>query len=181
MSVEGRAFLKLFREQVATALPSVANLRQTWDASAKWTEFMLGSSERRATDDHGVLGSVGKTLGYHIQSEYFRVDQIWYSTLPTDKKNWIIEAFIEHENNVTRLPEMVRKVLQLGSGLKVLVTYPEGALVDKLVERTSQQVTQRYGTAPDARILLVLGELAATKPVWFGYEFDGLGRHTPLQ
>ena len=176
MSVEGRAFLKLFRAEVAKALPSLSNVRAAWDTSAKWTEFMLGTSTTRSTGDFGVLGRVGKSLDYRIQSEYFRIDQIWYSSHPTKDSDWIIDAFVEHENNISKLSETIRKILQLGAGLKVLVTYPEGAPIDQITERVAEQIHDRYGTPADARIVLILGELDGQTPQWSGFEFDGLGR-----
>ena len=141
---------------------------------------MLGSSHTRAANDHGVLGRIGQSLGYLLQAEYFRVDQIWYSAPPTKTDDWIIEAFVEHENEISRVPETIRKILQLGSGLKVLVTYPEGMDVERIVANVSALITSRYGTAHDSRILLVLGQLTTLIPVWSGYEFDGLGRVVAL-
>jgi hypothetical protein len=180
MSVEGRAFLSLFREHVNPSLASLPNIHVSWDSAREWTDIMLGSSRTRAVQDHGLIGKVGKSLGYSIQAEYFRVDQVWYSSSKTDADDWIIEAFIEHENEISRVPETIRKILQLGSGLKVLVTYPERTDVEKIVRRVSDQIKSRYGTAPDSRLLLVFGRLANALPIWSAYEFDGLGRVVEL-
>ena len=176
MSVEGRAFLKLFRDEVNSGLASVSHISARWESSPQWTDVMLGSSSTRAVKDHGLLGKVGVSLGYAVQAEYFRVDQVWYCASDINPNDWIIEAFIEHENDISRVPETIRKIMQLGPGLKVLVTYPEGMEVEKIIRRISDQIKSRYGTAPDSRLLLVLGRLTTTLPTWYGYEFDGLGR-----
>lgn len=180
MSVEGRAFLKLLRDEVSAAVPSLPDLKGTWESSARWTEFMLGSPSTRAGGRFGVLGQVGRSVGYQIQAEYLRVDQIWYDSPPSSPDDWLIEAFVEHENDVRRVPETIRKILQLGPGLKVLVTYPESVPAETLVTRVSELIRKRYGTPPDSRLLLVLGRLASPLPLWRAHEFDGLGRESGM-
>ena len=180
MSVEGRAFLKLLRDTATASLISVPNLPAAWDSAGEWSKFMLGSRETRAAGDFGVIGRLGQALGYSLQAEYFRIDQIWYSSPPTASEDWLIDAFIEHENNPRRVPETFRKLLQLGPGLKVMITYPSEDSATMFVDSVTGLIQKRFGTAPDARILLIFGFLRSNSVDWQGHEFDGLGRLSPL-
>lgn len=156
------------------------NLNRTWETSKEWTEFMVGSRISRAQEDYGVLGRIGTYLGYQLQSEYLRVDQIWYFSPPNDESDWDIDAFLEHENDPRRLKETVRKLLQLGPGLKVVITYPDQNRVDESVNSVANLIETRFGTPTDTRFLLVFGSLQEDSIHWIGYEFDGLGRTCQL-
>jgi len=105
VSVQSRAFLRLFQAEVQAGLSDEALLRRTWNSSSDWTAFMLGSGPSRASSDptFGVVGRVGISLGYRVSAEYLRVDQIWYVTDPEDERDWRIEAFVEHENDPKRV------------------------------------------------------------------------------
>ena len=179
MSVESRAFLNLLREQIRGAVIEGQLLGELFDSNSPWTEFMLGSGQSRITDNYGILGKIGRLLGYKVQAEYLRVDQIWYSET-SSREEWSIEAFLEHENNVDRLPETVRKLLQLGPGLKVVISYPKRADFQKRADEIGSVVAQRFGTLPETRILLIFGFWESPSLYWQGFEIDGVGRVAPV-
>jgi hypothetical protein len=174
MSVEARAFLRLLQVEM-TALPDGAGA--LWSNDKYWTRSMVGDGATRkaAQPDYGAVGRVGAKLGYKRQAEYLRIDQIWYQE--ERPPNWTIEAYIEHENSLGRLDMTVRKLLSVGPGLKVLVTYP-GARKDHALDATERLLRERHGTSPDGRIFLVFGALDRERDRMRleGHEFDGLGR-----
>lgn len=182
MSLEGRAFLKFFRDGVALRVKA-SSINAGWNSSPQWTELMLGSSASRQSSiqDFGLLGAIGKSLGYWVEAEYLRVDQTWSSVPAHDRADWIIEAFIEHENKIAKIPETIRKVMHLGPGVKIIISYPEGRKDEEITSAVSDQIKAHYGIAPDARLLVILGRLRDSLPMWRGYEFDGLGRCVELQ
>ena len=180
MSLEGRAFLRLLTTEVAVNLPRLPNFQAAWNSSRDWTTFMLGSGETRSAGDFGVLGIMAASLGYRVEAEYLRVDQIWYSH-HKDKEDWEIDVFIEHENDDSRLAETVRKCLQLAQGTKVVITYPDRHGELQLREIAQTIVKNRYGVSPDARLLLILGFLEQKTLRWKGFEIDGLGREVAIE
>jgi hypothetical protein len=82
MSVQSRAFLRLFSDEVRSSLVNPEDTRRRWNSSPEWSALMLGSAESRRNADFGVLGRIGRSLGYALQAEYLRVDQIWYTLNP---------------------------------------------------------------------------------------------------
>ena len=123
----------------------------------------------------GVQGSPGG------QAEYLRVDQIWYTDSSSDPGDWLIEAFIEHENEISRAEETARKLLQLGPGLKVFISYPMSRPAHYFIERLAHLVRTRHGTPGDIRLLIVLGTLKNRSVTWSAYEIDGLGRASAIR
>jgi hypothetical protein len=180
MSVQSRALLKLFSDEVRAALVNPEDTRRRWHSYTEWSTLMLGSGETRnsAARDFGVIGRVGLTLGYKCQAEYLRVDQIWYASNPDAPEDWWIEAFLEHENNFKRLAMTVRKLLELGAGLKVAITYPPVASKAELLATVSRLISERHGTLPDSRLTLIFGFLDSEQSIisWEAHEFDGMGR-----
>jgi hypothetical protein len=178
MSAQARAFLRLFSEEVRAVLVNPEETKRRWNSATEWSTLMVGSSETRKAGDFGVLGRIGRSLGYHLQAEYLRVDQIWYVLNPDAPDDWRIEAFLEHENNPKRLAETVRKLLELGAGLKVAITYPPSAMKQELLDGVSRLIGQRYGTPPDSRVAVIFGFLDDSESLvsWEAHEFDGMGR-----
>lgn len=181
MSAEGRMFLRLLADHVARRMKG-ENVAQRWNQYRWWTEMMLGSSASRRPPlkDFGVLGAMAQLLGYTPQAEYLRVDQIWYFGPGQDKSDWLIDAYLEHEHNAKKLPELVRKLLAIGGGLKVAITYLDGTAPDALLSQVGAQISARYGVADDMRLLVAFGFLANANLEWEGYMFDGRGRSIAL-
>jgi hypothetical protein len=171
MSVESRAFIHLLQHELTTSPDDADRL---WEEHTYWTRFMLGDGASRRAGDFGAIGRVGKLLGYHLQAEYFRVDQVWY-TEPVIG-DWHIDGYFEHENSIARLEETVRKLLQLGPGLKVVITYPDLDDRDECLESVRELIRNRHGTSSDTRLAVVFGFLAEKRMRLEGYEFDGMGR-----
>jgi hypothetical protein len=178
MSIQSRAFLKLFRDEVQSALAESGNFMRLWNSARDWTGLMLGTGTSRASAGFGVLGNIGRNLGYQLQAEYLRVDQIWYTTSPETPNDWRIEAFIEHENDVGRLPETIRKLLELGPGFKVAIVYPDPSEKKDALAEITRLIENRYGTPADSRVSVVFGFLDEGKAgvLWEAFEFDGVGR-----
>jgi hypothetical protein len=180
VSVQSRAFLKIFSDEVRAALLNPEDTGRRWNSSPEWSTLMLGSSETRksAARDFGIIGRVGRSLGYELQAEYLRVDQIWYTINPDAPEDWRIEAFLEHENNHKRLAETVRKLLELGAGLKVAITYPPVASKAELLSTVSRLIKERHGTPPDSRLTVIFGFLDGEHSIvsWEAHELDGMGR-----
>jgi len=116
----------------------------------------------------GTQEPVGANLG-----EAARQDVLEEASVPSD---WLIEAFIEHENDVRRAEETVRKLLQLGPGLKVLVTYPRRDAEADWVSQFAELIRTRHGTSSETRLVIVFGYLEAGGVKWAGWDIDGLGR-----
>jgi hypothetical protein len=178
MSVQSRAFLKLFSDETRAALVDPKETPRKWHSCPEWSAIMLGSGGTRKTPlrDFGVLGRIGRSLGYELQAEYLRVDQIWYTVNPEDAGDWRIEAFLEHENNFKRLPETVRKLLELGAGLKVAITYPPAATKGDLLAAIARLIKDRHGTPPDSRVTVIFGFIEGETVFWEAHELDGMGR-----
>jgi hypothetical protein len=142
MSFEGRAFLKLFCDAAAHRLPPHLITPQGWNLLPEWTAVMLGSSASRKQGDFGLLGAIGEALRYTVETEYLRVDQTW-SSVPRDAPGeWIIEAFIEHENNISNVPATVRKIMHLGLAVKIIITYPGGGTDEQTITAISAQIAK---------------------------------------
>lgn len=173
-------FLRLLADQVSQRLKGqVAKTR--WHDSRWWTEMMVGSAlSRKSHSDFGALGAIGRRLGYLPQAEYLKLDQIWYFVPGQDKNDWHIDTYFEHEHNCAKLPELVRKLLTLGSGLKVAITYPPESRREELLVEVGSQIATRYGVADDTRLLVVFGFLEGTDVAWEGFQFDGRGRRIAL-
>jgi hypothetical protein len=162
------------------ALLNPEDTQRRWNSSPEWSTFMLGSGETRksAARDFGVIGRIGRSLGYELQAEYLRVDQIWYTLNPDAAEDWRIEAFLKHENKYKHLPETVRKLLELGAGLKVAITYPPIASKAELLAKVSRLIRERHGMPPDSCLTVIFGFLDGAQSIvsWEAHEFDGMGR-----
>lgn len=140
---------------------------------------MLGDGPSRNTsDDYGILGCLGKKLGYKIQAEYLRVDQIWYTSPSHDSSDWRIDAFIEHENDCRRLLETVRKLLQIGNGLKVIITYQYENKISDEIMSVQKLISERFDNPVGSPIIIVFGtsDNECSYVNWEAHEFDSIGR-----
>ena len=138
----------------------------------------LAPAERAPVGISGYLAESGAPSGTKFRPSTFRVDQIWYIVNPDDEQDRRIEVFVEHENDSRRLAETVRKLLELGPGLKVVVTYPPLASKSDLLSQMSRLIQQRYGTPADSRVTVVFGFLYEhdATVLWEAHELDGMGR-----
>ena len=162
--------------RLGPTISQLDDLSTRWDSSGAWSTLMLGSAQTRTAGDFGILGRMGRNLGYEVQAEYFRVDQIWYSALESTPNDWLIEAFIEHENEIARAEETIRKLLQLGAGFKVLISYPMAKSPSKVLDEIARLVRTRHSTPADTRLLTVFGFLENRAVKWQAHEIDGMGR-----
>lgn len=184
MSTEGRMFLRLLADAVVGRMKS-EDVPQRWsDAYGRpwWTEMMVGSSTTRSAPkkDFGALGDMAERLGYTPQAEYLRIDQIWYFVPNPNEPEWIADAYLEHENDSRKLLELVRKLLNISGGLKVVITYPSEERREDLLDQVGTLISARYGVSDDMRLLVVFGFLGNADIEWEGYMFDGRGRRISL-
>ena len=112
-------------------------LSQIFEESSKLTEFMLGNHDRDCNShDSGHLEKVCKCY-YHEEGrddmhlhigdgrkkhEYYHLDAYAYQE-GDDWPHDHLHMILEHENNIGKIKEEFRKLLDLRSPLKVLVSY----------------------------------------------------------
>ena len=150
----------------------------------EWTTKMLGDGKSRKKDDYGLIGRIGKKFGYEIQSEWRRIDQIWYHWLqkPEGWKEapWKNDVLVEHENDIDRLEYTFIKFEELSAPLKVGIFYP-GDNEKEYLEKSRQMIMKQIASYPGGVYLIIFGFLDDSKGVyWHGYEIDFKGNRIGL-
>ena len=159
--------------------------RETYGDAKAWTPSVInllgrvGAEEFHYTDNEDSERS--------ITTEYYRVDQCWFSYWPTEpdlKGSWSLDVAIEHENAKDQYRFEVRKLLALRCPLRVVIGYsgvadPEAdPMPPGSIQRRTLEAWLRgpEGGTPgsswgDGDFLLLLGKWvdSSTPPRWRGY------------
>ncbi|MFX1563179.1 MAG: hypothetical protein ACFFDP_07715 [Promethearchaeota archaeon] len=148
----------------------------------EWTNRMLGTAKSRKKKDFGLIGSIGQELGYIIQSEWMRIDQVWYIILPKPKgwkrDPWRTEVAIEHENHpsIGYFEYTLHKLEELAVPLKIAFFYP-GDQAEEWLHRAEVIIPKQIKGVLGGVYLLVFGFLneEETGHRWEAYEIDTKG------
>ena len=162
------------------------NLKKIWYQSKKWTAIMLGTGKTREKGDYGLIGRIGQKFGYEIQSEWLRIDQVWYYLLnepeSTEPPLWRTDVAIEHENNPENIEYTIQKMGEISVSLKVGIFYPEKDEEAHILNRISEIISKQVTSYPGYTYLIIFGFLDEEKGIyWHAYEIDYKGNIIELK
>ncbi len=148
MSFSSRAFCYLLVTEPASK-----------DLSAKSTPkertAILGGKD-------GVLDRIAHNLGYFNHKEYLHVDHNWCDNMP-DNNGWQIDVFIEHENNIRSANEEVLKLMHLGLGQKVLISFAGENSFENYRKEFGDLISHLHGIPMMQSLTLVICDLENEK------------------
>jgi hypothetical protein len=184
VTVGARAFLVEFLEEFDEEKKNT-NWTKIYQNNAKWTAKMLGTGRSRKRGDYGLIGRIGEKFGYEIQSEWRRIDQVWYYYLPKPKKcveaPWRNDVVIEHENYIENLEYTFYKFDEISAPLKIGIFYA-GEEEESCLERCREMVLKQVSSYPGEVYLIIFGFLddEIDEVGWHAYEIDFKGNVTKL-
>jgi len=185
MTLASRAFLREFFREF-TKEKKRTNLEKIWYQSKKWTTIMLGTGKTREKGDYGLIGRIGQKFGYEIQSEWLRIDQVWYYLLNEPESNeqplWRTDVAIEHENNPKNIEYTIQKMGEISVSLKVGIFYPKEDEEAHILNRISELISKQVTSYPGCTYLIIFGFLDEEKGIfWHAYEIDYKGNIIELK
>lgn len=135
---------------------------------------MLGSPRSR---ENGFLVRMGREMGYKVESETGRVDQLW-----RDERGTNVVA-LEHENDWRTIDNELEKLSVVDAHLKVLMTYVKEEQHRwrpfKLAEKVKKHLEERR---EKSEFLLVVGNYLENWVCteWVAFEFPTVFRISAL-
>lgn len=153
-----------------------------YDQNKTWTAKMLGTGKSRKKEDYGLIGRIGQKFGYRIESEWRRIDQVWFHYLPKPEKcennPWRNDVIIEHENDIDNLEYTFYKFDEMSAPLKVGIFYPGDEEDEKeSLQKCQEMILKQVSSYPGEIYLIIFGFLDEEKEkvYWHAYEIDFKG------
>lgn len=164
---------------------SVVTPKEFWEAfSTKIQEFMKDNPNWRenlyqkdkewTTFITKMLIVLGHNLGFtkeEVGNEWYRIDVCYFNWV--SYYNWDLEVAIEHENNYNDWFYELVKLAHINCGLKVLISYYDNSIDDKLDQAKVYYNKLKYKRVPE-NWLFIFGPMDSTRQDFIAYEFDGM-------